>query len=261
LNEKFSLLHTDIQSDDIPTCICEKSLADKTEKFCLNCGVQLGGGVLQASGLLGGIGQLGLDAWKAAALVTAKKLAAEAGAAAGLKAGDALGMKIVIKGLKALKVDTLKSGIYKTFVTTKRYSEVTGLVDIIDTEMNKVCSVTYVGDQSICAVRNALGVIPKPGGTMVNQKDAITNVVTDFVDKAKLSADTEAANVIKATSSKIIAKQTTAINSTYASYEITIIASIIAILIIVLIMKKEIEEKTPIYKIIRRIDMITLSYS
>ncbi|EWC87688.1 hypothetical protein PFNF54_03536 [Plasmodium falciparum NF54] len=30
LMDKFSTLDTDIQSDAIPTCICEKSLADKT---------------------------------------------------------------------------------------------------------------------------------------------------------------------------------------------------------------------------------------
>ncbi|EWC90372.1 hypothetical protein PFNF54_00821, partial [Plasmodium falciparum NF54] len=37
LNEKFSALHTDIQSDAIPTCICEKSVTDKFEKTCLKC--------------------------------------------------------------------------------------------------------------------------------------------------------------------------------------------------------------------------------
>ncbi|SOV76010.1 PIR protein [Plasmodium reichenowi] len=42
LTEKFSTLHTDIQSDAIPTCTCQKSLADKTENFCLNCGKNMG---------------------------------------------------------------------------------------------------------------------------------------------------------------------------------------------------------------------------
>nr|SPJ13428.1 rifin PIR protein,putative [Plasmodium sp. DRC-Itaito] len=42
LSEKFATLDTDIQSDDLPTCFCKKSLADKTEKFCLNYGKNMG---------------------------------------------------------------------------------------------------------------------------------------------------------------------------------------------------------------------------
>ncbi|KYN92985.1 rifin, partial [Plasmodium reichenowi] len=40
--EQLTTLETKINTDDIPTCICEKSLADKTEKFCLNCGKNMG---------------------------------------------------------------------------------------------------------------------------------------------------------------------------------------------------------------------------
>ncbi|CDO61773.1 rifin, partial [Plasmodium reichenowi] len=36
--QQLTTLETKIDTNDIPTCICEKSLADKTEKFCLNCG-------------------------------------------------------------------------------------------------------------------------------------------------------------------------------------------------------------------------------
>ncbi|SOS76671.1 PIR protein, putative [Plasmodium sp. gorilla clade G1] len=42
LTEKLSALQTDISINDIPTCICEKSLADKMEKNCLKCGGILG---------------------------------------------------------------------------------------------------------------------------------------------------------------------------------------------------------------------------
>ncbi|SOV84001.1 rifin PIR protein, putative [Plasmodium reichenowi] len=58
LTEKLSTLQTDIQSDAIPTCICEKSIADKTEKFCLNCGKTMGG-VAPGWGLLCGVGYAG----------------------------------------------------------------------------------------------------------------------------------------------------------------------------------------------------------
>ncbi|MBZ2160318.1 hypothetical protein K1I93_09715, partial [Streptococcus australis] len=132
-------------------------MADKIEKGCLKC-VGVFGGIAPSVSLLGGIGQLGLDAWKAAELVTAKKLAAEAGAAAGLKAGDALGMDIVTAGLKSLKVHTLESGIFNSFVNTKHYTEVRGLVDIIDTQINAACSVEATGgNEAICQVRVMLG--------------------------------------------------------------------------------------------------------
>ncbi|KOB62063.1 hypothetical protein PFHG_03841 [Plasmodium falciparum HB3] len=53
LTEKLSTLQTDIHSDAIPTCICEKSLADKMEKTCLKCGGVLGTAVPEL-GLIGG---------------------------------------------------------------------------------------------------------------------------------------------------------------------------------------------------------------
>ncbi|ETW32837.1 hypothetical protein PFTANZ_06441, partial [Plasmodium falciparum Tanzania (2000708)] len=55
LMDKFATLQTDIQNDAIPTCVCEKSLADKVEKTCLKCGGVLGGGVTPAWGLVSGL--------------------------------------------------------------------------------------------------------------------------------------------------------------------------------------------------------------
>ncbi|ETW31240.1 hypothetical protein PFFCH_01327, partial [Plasmodium falciparum FCH/4] len=46
-------LYRDIFTEDIPTCICEKSLSDKVEKTCLKCGGILGGGLEPTVGLLG----------------------------------------------------------------------------------------------------------------------------------------------------------------------------------------------------------------
>ncbi|ETW19990.1 hypothetical protein PFFVO_00891 [Plasmodium falciparum Vietnam Oak-Knoll (FVO)] len=232
LMDKFATLQTDIQNDAIPTCVCEKSLADKTENFCLNCGVQLGGGVLQASGLLGGIGQLGLDAWKAAELVTAKELAEKAGAAAGLKAGDALGMEIVIEGLKVLEVHTLESGIFNSFVNNSHYTEVTKLASVIDTEMNKVC----FGSHPICALREKLGLVAVPGRKMVNQKDAITKVLKQALEKATSSANAKATQVAATKTAALETAQKGAIEAASTELYTTIAYSILAILIIVLIM-------------------------
>ncbi|SOS76669.1 rifin [Plasmodium sp. gorilla clade G1] len=53
LTEKLSALQTDISIKDIPTCICEKSVADKMEKNCLKCGRILGTSVPELALLWG----------------------------------------------------------------------------------------------------------------------------------------------------------------------------------------------------------------
>ncbi|CDO61563.1 rifin [Plasmodium reichenowi] len=84
LTEKLSKLQTDIQSDAIPTCTCQKSLADKTEKFCLKCGYGLGGGV-PGLGVLGGYGAYELvQLTKIAAIASAEASGIEAGIQAGI---------------------------------------------------------------------------------------------------------------------------------------------------------------------------------
>ncbi|EUT82881.1 hypothetical protein PFAG_03630, partial [Plasmodium falciparum Santa Lucia] len=52
--QQLTTLDPNITTEDIPTCICEKSLADKTEKFCLNCGKTMGG-VAPGWGLVSGL--------------------------------------------------------------------------------------------------------------------------------------------------------------------------------------------------------------
>ncbi|EWC78590.1 surface antigen, partial [Plasmodium falciparum UGT5.1] len=54
LTEKLSALQTDISINNIPTCICEKSVADKMEKNCLKCGGIIGTAVPELA-LLGGV--------------------------------------------------------------------------------------------------------------------------------------------------------------------------------------------------------------
>ncbi|EWC78509.1 hypothetical protein C923_00829 [Plasmodium falciparum UGT5.1] len=77
LTEKLSALQIDISTHDIPTCVCEKSLADKTEKFCLKCGYGLGGALTSWEIF----GYTGIYGWANYAAV----LAHEAGVKAGIK--------------------------------------------------------------------------------------------------------------------------------------------------------------------------------
>ncbi|KOB64131.1 hypothetical protein PFHG_05504 [Plasmodium falciparum HB3] len=139
LTEKFSSLHTDIQSDAIPTCICEKSLADKVEKGCLRCGGVLGGGVMPGFGAIGGTALYALNQWKPAALLAATKYAMTQGAAAGKIAGEAKGMEIVIHGLKYFGVDNLFPRIFNSFVDKNIYTEVTNIANAIITKKTQMC--------------------------------------------------------------------------------------------------------------------------
>ncbi|SOV78332.1 rifin PIR protein, putative [Plasmodium reichenowi] len=54
MEQQLTTLNTNIATKDIPTCICEKSMADKTEKICLNCGKTMGG-VAPGWGLVSGL--------------------------------------------------------------------------------------------------------------------------------------------------------------------------------------------------------------
>ncbi|KOB62778.1 hypothetical protein PFHG_04493 [Plasmodium falciparum HB3] len=238
LMDKFATLQTDIQNDAIPTCVCEKSLADKTEKFCLNCGVQLGGGVLQASGLLGGIGQLGLDAWKAAALVTAKELAEKAGAAKGLAEGNAHGMKIVIYYLKNWGVDELIPEIFNSFVSTNRYAEVANISGAIITKHGLNCAVSAHNNPAMCLkIGIKFGLSDASGKPLTPPASQhIPKMISGLVEQA----DKAAAHVTKTTSESVTAaikaRETALIEGRFESSITSINASIIAIIVIVLIM-------------------------
>ncbi|ETW39411.1 hypothetical protein PFNF135_06218 [Plasmodium falciparum NF135/5.C10] len=90
---KFATLQTDVQSDAIPTCVCEKSLADKTEKFCLNCSKNMGA-IAPWWGLVCGVGYAG---WTNYVATTIAKMATDAGIEAGVKVGLAKVTEIVTK--------------------------------------------------------------------------------------------------------------------------------------------------------------------
>ncbi|SOV84082.1 rifin PIR protein, putative [Plasmodium reichenowi] len=82
--EQLTTLETKIDTNDIPTCVCEKTIADKVEKGCLRCGGVLGGGVAPGWGLVSG---LGYAAWIPYFATTVAKAATDAGIEAGVKVG------------------------------------------------------------------------------------------------------------------------------------------------------------------------------
>ncbi|EUR82666.1 hypothetical protein PFBG_00011 [Plasmodium falciparum 7G8] len=260
LTEKFVALDTNITTKDIPTCVCEKSSAEKTEKFCHNCGYALGS-IAPNIGLLGGPGIYG---WKIATLAFVKEFAAEAGAAKGAVAGEAAGKNTIIGALKTyFHIDNLNGTPLQLFFNSTSYSDVTTIVSAIDSQMNTSCDVFAVNidNDTICALRETFKTFATPGKPPVDQKTAITKGVIQFVGKAKGADELIATKVSSETSSRIITKGNALIEAGFDSSTTSIYASIIVILIIVLIMKKKNEEKTTIHKTIRRIDIIILCYS
>ncbi|EUT70523.1 hypothetical protein PFAG_06068, partial [Plasmodium falciparum Santa Lucia] len=237
LAEKFVTLQTDIHSDAIPTCICETSLADKVEKGCLRCGSVFGGGVAPGVGLLGGIGQVALNAWKDAAIISATKEAVTEATALATQAG----VKAVISKINEL-IATYKGGSVvdlPRIVTSSNYKCGLALVERAKDLFGEACTVPDTGGKtSFCYTT----VYSKKGEYYLG-------------DIAKVGANTYEKTLTTETPAFTEAK-VGAVEATYASYQTIIIASIVAILIIVLIMKKKKnEEKTPIHKTIRRIDM------
>ncbi|EWC91184.1 hypothetical protein PFNF54_00005 [Plasmodium falciparum NF54] len=116
LMDKFATLQTDIQSDSIPTCICEKSLEDKVEKGCLRCAGVLGGGIAPGWSLVSG---LGYAVWTNYVTQTALQKGIEAGVKAGiegLRDFSGLGKLIPISVIQNL-INHTNYDIAKTYIT------------------------------------------------------------------------------------------------------------------------------------------------
>ncbi|ETW51974.1 hypothetical protein PFUGPA_06023 [Plasmodium falciparum Palo Alto/Uganda] len=235
--EQFSTLQTDIQSDAIPTCVCEKSLADKVEKGCLRCAQNLGG-VAPSLGVLGGIAEGALSVWKPAALEAAIAAAKEAGVATGLLEGIEAGRNAVIGGLqehffiKELGINSLDS-----FFTTKYYFDIKELATVILNQRNAMCGLPRkLGEDTCKQINIGIGTIGRNGERAAPGPGPIEQRLKGLAVEVKETADYVTETTTEKVTAELTTKQTTAINATYASYEITIIASIIAIIVIVLIM-------------------------
>ncbi|SOV83857.1 rifin PIR protein, putative [Plasmodium reichenowi] len=205
LTEKLGALKTDIRTEDIPTCFCEKSLAGKTEKVCLNCGKNMGG-VASGWGLLSGIGYV---AWTNYVAGIAAKAATKAGIA---KAIEGLGN--IFELYKVTFMDWTK------MVTPTTYDKVMELVKIVNS-VNNMCDASEVAENtSFCTASYTLNTRGKSSLFMQQISQQAAKAAADAGEVAKTAGATETAKF--ATNTSILTN--------------TIIASIIAIVIIVLIM-------------------------
>ncbi|SOV84129.1 rifin PIR protein, putative [Plasmodium reichenowi] len=241
LMDKFATLHTDIQSDDIPTCICEKSIADKMEKFCLNCGVNVGGGVTLSSGVLGGIGEVTLGTLRTAALIAAKEAAEKAGIAAGKAAGEAKGMEIVMHHLENLGVKELFSGIFEEISRIDHFSKVTNFAESIYTQKSVACSLGATRDaakEAMCSNFNVrfgfYDINNRP--VAAPNENPITKVLNRLAEDATQAADAVAETTSEQVTTSAIETSTEAIDAASTQVYTGIGYSVLAIIIIVLIM-------------------------
>ncbi|SPJ10089.1 rifin PIR protein,putative [Plasmodium sp. DRC-Itaito] len=239
LMDKFATLDTNIQNDAIPTCVCEKSMADKVEKGCLRCGGVLGGGVAPGVGILGGIGQVALSAWKPAAFHLAMRAAMVEATAKGLAAGLKEGKEVVILALRYYKVHTLFPGIYDAFVKTRPYTEVTKLAGDIVAKHGEFCTSfgNSITAHPACELFELnIGMRIEDSSIVEAANKIVPKVFDTIVRDAKKSASDEAAKVILSKTAEIQETNLAAVDATYMSNQISIIASIVAIVVIVLIM-------------------------
>ncbi|EUT70113.1 hypothetical protein PFAG_06094 [Plasmodium falciparum Santa Lucia] len=179
LMDKFATLHTDIQSDAIPTCVCEKSLADKVEKTCLKCG-----GILSTAfpefGLIGGT------------LVHS----------AAVNAATKAGMKAALEGLEDVNgVKSLLEEKFTHLVTATNFNCKDALLESIEAIATPVCNSKPLKEPLYCSIKSGkyrmtfsdikskISYAAESAGYEANAKYAeMTSVGTIFSDPIVISA-------------------------------------------------------------------------
>ncbi|KNG74276.1 rifin [Plasmodium falciparum IGH-CR14] len=232
MEQQFVTLHTDIQSGELPECTCKKSMADKVEKGCLRCGYGLG----TVAPTVGLIGSVAVHVWKPVALKAAIKAALNAAAnhisAAAEAAGELAGKEAVIGGLKKMGISTLDGNALGSFIDEISYTNVPMITDAINTTFQRSCLPNVAG--------------PGPGSSLGSFRILITDPT--FCDSVlpnplltRHSLDRVAIkNAIKENVETVVSQAKGAAGDKVAET------------------KEKNEEKTPIYKTIRRIDMMCL---
>ncbi|KNG75834.1 rifin [Plasmodium falciparum IGH-CR14] len=238
--QQLTTLETKIDTNDIPTCVCEKSIADKVEKGCLRCGSILGAAMPEV-GSIGATALYALNAWKTKAIAAATEYALAKGAAQGAIAGNAQGVAIVLSGLNKLGIKELYPELLESIGTRIQYYDIARIANAIVTKKNQFCAINQiVAHDAICEnIDFNFGMLIRLGGRVELGPPAsvsVPKVIKNLVGKATEADELIAAQVSSETSSRIITKGNALIEAGFDSSTTSIYASIIVILIIVLIM-------------------------
>ncbi|SOV82389.1 rifin PIR protein, putative [Plasmodium reichenowi] len=223
LTEKLGALKTDIRTEDIPTCFCEKSLAGKTEKVCLNCGKNMGG-VASGWGLLSGIGYV---AWTN--YVTQKAM----------QKGIEKGIATVVSQLEDLADHFVSSRIdILGMITPETYRCPQALTTSIYGEIQKVCVGNIAKKPLICT---RVGLNNDPFWYRPN----VLRATTEGASAAKIAEATEVAKYTSTTSSL-----TTAITASVIAIVVIVSIMVIIYLILRYRRKKKIKKKLQYVKLL-----------
>ncbi|SOV84195.1 rifin PIR protein, putative [Plasmodium reichenowi] len=236
--QHLTTLDTKINTDDIPTCICEKSMADKVEKTCLKGTKNLGGIVAPSSGVLGGIAEGALYVWKPEALAAAIKAALEVNtakiAATANSAGLQAGIDAVIEGIiRVFDVTTLGNKALKSFITANNYTDSPRITSYIHSQYQTTCLTLGSENKALCFLVDNVTSSP---GKPVSATNVIGANVRKIVAGAEKAAKAEAAATEAAENAAIEAAQEKAMEAASTQLYNAIGYSVLAILIIVLIM-------------------------
>ncbi|CDO61859.1 rifin, partial [Plasmodium reichenowi] len=190
LLQHFSALETNINTKDIPTCVCKKSMADKMEKTCLKCTQNLGGIVTPSSVVLGGIAELAISVWKPKAIADAIEAAKQAGIAKGLASGESMGLPKFIEVIKStFFMDKVNVELLKSVFFEQNYDNFFNTATFIHGEYQKTSYVLYNNtNYPICKISDILGLGTNAGEPCVSQKYIIAGKVNEILSDVKKAA-------------------------------------------------------------------------
>ncbi|ETW54486.1 hypothetical protein PFUGPA_04352 [Plasmodium falciparum Palo Alto/Uganda] len=213
--QQLSTLETKITTDDIPTCVCEKSMADKVEKGCLRCGSILGAAMPEL-GSVGGSLLYALNTWQTGALLAAEKAAIAKATDLATQAGmQAVSLKIE----KVLASFTKEQGFVNlsSIVTPSTFDNGDALVETAKKVIGEACK--------------------NKRGNTTPFYNSVINYGGESNIKGFAQAGSDAYQTTLTTETPVLqARYTAAVKTAYGGYQIAIIASIVAIVVIVLIM-------------------------
>ncbi|CDO61520.1 rifin [Plasmodium reichenowi] len=231
--QQLTTLDPNITTEDIPTCVCEKSIADKMEKGCLRCG-GICGSALPELGSIGGTALYVLKQWKTGAFLAATEEAITEGIAAGQAAGEAAGVAKVIQLVKSIfGITTVRSKALESVFTANNYTVSPTITESVYSQYLATCS------KSVDHADSLLCFFGSSGGSKLDASLAYTRIggnARSIVAEAKGAAEAIKTEVTSAITAKLTTEKTGEIAATYMGYQSTIIASIVAIVVIVLIM-------------------------
>ncbi|ETW26982.1 hypothetical protein PFFCH_05583 [Plasmodium falciparum FCH/4] len=236
LTEKLGALQTEIRSDAIPTCTCQKSVGYKVEKTCLKCGGLLGGGVAPSLGLLGEIGGLVINNWKNTPFFKAfVAFAQKKGIAAGAKAGDAAGVDKVIELVNSrFGVSTLADKALESFFTVQNYADEALITNSLYIQYSTTCLASADDTNTLlCAYGMRAGLVQ---GKSASPEAVIRSSVKTLLKNADNVASQAAQTTANETTKRLIEAEVSKITSAGTNLYTGIVYSVTAILIIVLVM-------------------------